>query len=68
MRIVERGRFKGFTPGTLENGKAMNGTVKLEVLYYLVEIDKKEVVELDKLNSIFKVNGVDMLAKVRSFS
>lgn len=68
MRIVERGRLKGFEPGTLELGKQMNAKVKLEVLYILIEIGGETKVEYDKLNSVFTVNGVDLLAKVRAYS
>lgn len=68
MRIVERGRLKAFEPGKLELGKQMDAKVKLELLYILIEIDGKTMVEYDKLNSVFVVNGVDLLKKVRAFS
>lgn len=68
MRIVQRGRLKSFSSGTLELGKQMNATVTLELLYYLVEIDGKTMLEYDKLNSVFVVNGKDLLQKVRAFS
>lgn len=68
MRIVERGRFKSFTPGKLELGKAMDGTLKLELFYLLVELNENKLLEYDKLNGVFVVNGVDMLEKVRAFS
>lgn len=67
MRIVEKGRFKGFSGGKLEAGKAMEGTLKLEVLYYLVEKNGVKLVEIDKLNPLYVVNGVDMLAKIKEF-
>lgn len=68
MRIVERGRLKSFAPGKLELGKQMDANVTLELLYILVEIDGKTMVEYDKLNSVFVVNGVDLLEKVRAYS
>lgn len=68
MRIVQRGRLKSFSSGTLELGKQMNAIVTLELLYYLVEIDGKTMLEYDKLNSVFVVNGKDLLQKVRAFS
>lgn len=68
MRIVERGRLKGFTPGKLELGKQMDAKVKLELLYILIEIDGETKVEYDKLNTVFVVNGVDLLEKVRAYS
>lgn len=66
MRIVERGRLKSFTPGKLELGKQMDASVKMELLYILVEINGKTKLEYDKLNSVFIVDDVDLLEKVRS--
>lgn len=68
MRIVERGRLKSFTPGTLDLGKKMDASVTLELLYILVEIDGKTMLEYDKLNSVFVVDGKDLLEKVRAYS
>lgn len=68
MRIVERGRLKNFSPGSLELGKQMGASVTLELLYILIEIDSKTKLEYDKLNSVFIVNGKDLLEKVRAYS
>lgn len=68
MRIVERGRLKSFTPGKLELGKQMDASVTLELLYILIEIDGVTKLEYDKLNSVFVVNGEDLLEKVRAYS
>ena len=68
MRIVERGRLKSFTPGKYELGKTMDASVTLELLYILIEIDGVTKLEYDKLNSVFIVNGVDLLEKVRAYS
>ena len=68
MRIVERGRLKNFQPGTLELGKQMNAVVTLELLYILIEIDGETKLEYDKLNTVFTIDGKDVLAKVRAYS
>lgn len=68
MRVVERGRLKSFNPGTLEQGKQMGASVTLEVLYILVEVGGKKMLEYDKLNDVFIVNGKDLLEKVRKYS
>lgn len=68
MRIVERGRLKSFTPGKLSTGKTMDAKVTLEVLYILIEVDGETKLEYDKLNSVFVVNGKDLLEKVRAYS
>lgn len=68
MRVVERGRLKSFTPGKMELGKQMDASITLELLYILIEIDGVTKLEYDKLNSVFVVNGVDLLEKVRAYS
>jgi hypothetical protein len=68
MRVVERGRLKSFTPGKYELGKKMDASVTLELLYILIEIDGETMLEYDKLNSVFVVNGKDLLEKVRAYS
>ncbi len=66
MRVVVRGKCKAFTPGTVKQGGAMGASVKLELSYNLIELDGNPMVELDKLNSVYKINGVDILEKARS--
>lgn len=65
MRVVFRGKQKKFKPGKVDQGKAMEGSITLELTYIMIEIDGEKKLELDKLNSVFKVNGVDLLAKIR---
>ncbi len=65
LRVVETGRVKKFDPGKIEKTSGMEAKVVLEVTYMLVEVDKKTLVEVDKLNQVYKVNGKDMLAEVR---
>ena len=66
LRVVEMGRVKSFNPGKIEKGEAMEATVKLELTYIMVEVDGVQLLEVDKLNGVYKVNGVDMLAGVNS--
>lgn len=66
MRIVERGKFKEFKNGDLERGKQMGAELTFEVTYYLIEIDGVKKLEIDKLNSIYVVDGKDLLKKVRN--
>lgn len=65
LRIVQMGRVKKFNPGKLEKGEAMEASVKLELTYMLIEVDGKTLLEIDKLNAVYVVNGEDMLAGVR---
>ena len=64
LRVVEMGRVKKFNPGKIEKGEAMEATVTLELTYIMVEVDGSVLLEADKLNGVYKVNGVDMLAGV----
>ena len=63
--------FVKVIPKTLNIGKLAVGEMtdtktEFEVLYLKLEINDKERIEVDKLNYIFKVDGVDYLAGVRS--
>lgn len=65
MRIVFRGHPTGANPGTVKQGELMNASITLELTYILFEIGGVTMLELDKLNSIYKVNGKDLLADIR---
>lgn len=43
----------------------MDSGVTLNILYILIEVDGESVVELDKMNTTYKVNGVDLLAEYK---
>lgn len=66
LRIVEQGRVKEFKPGKLVRAEGMEAVVTLEVTYLLLEVDGVVMLEIDKLNQVYIVNGKDMLAKVRA--
>jgi P2 family phage contractile tail tube protein len=66
MRIVIRGKQKKFKPGKAQSGTQMDSSVTVEVIYILIEIDGVTKVELDKLNFVYKINGVDLMSKVRN--
>jgi len=63
---VEIGRVKSFNPGKVEKGEAMEATITMELTYIMIEVDGVQLLEVDKLNGIYKVNGNDMLAGVNS--
>lgn len=64
-RVVIKGKNKGFTGGKVKQGNGTGSSVKVEIIYILIEVNGKKKFELDKLNFVYKVNGVDLLAKVR---
>lgn len=67
LRIVMRGLHKGFKPGSVTAGSPMNSELTFELTYILIEIDGQNEFELDKLNSVFKVHGNDVLAEIKAF-
>lgn len=64
-RIVIKGKSKGFTGGKVKQGEGTGSSVKIEIVYFLVEVNSAKKFELDKLNFVYKVNGTDLLQKVR---
>ena len=65
---MEMGRVKKFNPGKVEKGEGMEATVKLELTYLMVEVDGQQLVEIDKLKGVYKVNGKDMLAAIKNLT
>lgn len=68
MRIATRGKLKKFKPGKVAQASQMDCSVTIEVLYLLIELDGESKLEIDKLNFVYNVNGVDILAKVRKYT
>jgi P2 family phage contractile tail tube protein len=60
-----KGVPKKFEAGKIEPNASQESTIELEVLYYSHLIDGKTVLEVDKLNNVFKVNGVDYASDIR---
>ncbi len=67
LRIAVRGKMKSFKPGVLKQGGKMGSSVKLELLYILIEIDGETKLELDKLNSVYRVAGKDIMEEMRKY-
>ena len=51
--------------GSVETNTSNEGTITVEILYYQYIINGESVIEIDKLNNVFKVNGVDYNEQVR---
>lgn len=66
VKIVVRGKATNTALGKVAKGKKGEPEVELEILYIKIQINNKTTLELDKLNFKFSLNGVDMLAKIRS--
>ena len=65
LRYVVRGRSKTISPGTLKIGGTMDAKVSIEAIYILYEIDGVKLIEIDKLNNIYRIEGVDLMEKLR---
>ena len=65
-RIVIKGKNKAFSGGKVKQGEGTGSSITVEIMYILIEINKKKVFELDKLNFVYKVNDKDILKKVRA--
>lgn len=68
MRIVARGKPKTISVGTVKQGGPTDSTVAVGCTYFFIEMDGKPKFELDKLNGVFKVNGKDLLSKVKQLT
>ena len=66
LHVFLKADTKTSTPGNLVVGDNMDTQTEFEVRYMKIELDGKEWVEMDKLNDIYKVDGVDRLAEVRT--
>lgn len=66
MRVVIRGKKKGLTAGKFKQGEGTGSAVKLSLTYIMIELNGKQRLEIDILNSIYRVDGVDMLAAIRA--
>ena len=67
LKIKIVGTPKGLELGKLAAGKPMESKNTLEILAIKIELGDKVLIELDKLNTICIINGVDVLAKVKSY-
>lgn len=65
VRIIARGKTNTAKLGKFVKGKKTESEAELEIFYLKIEIDGNNCFELDKLNSVFVLNGKDMLAKIR---
>jgi len=64
VRLETRGPIKGLDLGKASVGKATDGKLLQEILFIAIYIADKEVLCLDKLNFVYRLNGVDMLAGI----
>jgi P2 family phage contractile tail tube protein len=61
-----RGFFKEFDTGKVKARDAAEAEATISVVYYRLEVDGREVVEVDVMNNIYKVEGRDILQNYRA--
>ncbi|WP_421865155.1 phage major tail tube protein [Motiliproteus sp.] len=65
VEIVTRGRHTGIDMGTAKTGEGSPMKVTSSLSYYKLTINGEEVIEIDVVNMIEKIDGVDRLADHR---
>jgi len=66
IRAVFRGRPKTLTSGSIKKGSGTGTSIAIEWTYYMLEVGGQKVVEIDKLNSVFNINGTDIMAQTKA--
>lgn len=65
VEIVVRGRHQEIDPGDGKVGDKGKTSIKSSLTYYKLTVDNQEIIEIDLLGFIFKVDGKDMLEAQR---
>jgi P2 family phage contractile tail tube protein len=60
------GMPKNFPMGNFKQHDNVEATSQLTIIYMKVEIDRQEIIEVDLMANIFRVNGVDIMAQYRA--
>ncbi|WP_199098971.1 phage major tail tube protein [Dyella sp. ASV21] len=66
VEIVTRGRYSEIDRGDAKPAQATEHKFQFEVAYYKESVNGQELIEIDVLNNIFRVDGVDLLAAQRA--
>jgi P2 family phage contractile tail tube protein len=66
VEISVRGRHETIEMGDAQPGEDTEHSITTTCSYYKLTVDNEDIIEIDLLNFIEKVGGVDMLEKQRS--
>ncbi|NWD70764.1 phage major tail tube protein [Pseudomonas gingeri] len=66
VEIVVRGRHETLEMGEAKPGEDTEHSITTTCSYYKLTVDNEEIIEIDLLNFIERVNGVDMLETQRT--
>lgn len=65
VEVVLRGRHETIEMGDAQPGEDTEYSITTTCSYYKLTVDNEEIIEIDLLNFIEKVDGVDLLEKQR---
>lgn len=65
LYVSVTGVKKKYSPGKLEAGTPMDSSITISLRQIKIKDVDKELLELDKINYIYKINGEDLLADER---
>lgn len=63
--IVTNGRLKEEDSGEQKQGESSQVKYSMACTYYKLTINSKEIIEIDIINMVYKVDGKDLLAEAR---
>ena len=66
LEIVARGRFSSIDMDIVKSGDPHSAKYKMEIAYIKITDNDIELVEIDVINMVEKVDGVDLLAEQRA--
>ncbi|NBI43901.1 phage major tail tube protein [[Haemophilus] felis] len=66
VELVMQGRFTEIDSGNSKSGDDTEQTFKVPLTYYKIIVNGQDVLEVDVLNTVFVVDGVDKLAEHRT--
>ncbi len=66
LEIVVRGRPQEIDPGNAKGGEKTQSKTKIACSYYKLTVDNEVLIEIDLVNFVEIINGVDVLAKQRA--
>lgn len=65
MRVVVKGKCKAFKPGKMKQNEAMDTVASLSLTYIMIEVGGEKMLEVDKQNSVFIIDGEDIMADIK---
>jgi P2 family phage contractile tail tube protein len=61
LKAELRGFFKEWDSGKFKKADSTEAEAIISCIYYKLEIDDKEIIEIDAINNIYKIEGKDIL-------